>query len=83
MSLSIFRRDGFWHYRGTIGPPERRARLRGTTRLSDTKKNKAAAQRFVAEIEVKYWKGFLDGPAAILTFEVAAQKYLAAGMSPR
>jgi integrase len=83
MSLSIFRRGGFWHYRGTIGPPERRARFRKSTGLADTKKNKAAAERYAAEVEARYWKGLLNGPASILTFEAAAAKYLAAGKSSR
>lgn len=83
MPLNIFRRDGFWHYAGTIGPPERRARLRKSTGLADTKENRAAAERYAAEVETRYWKGYQDGPAAILTFEVAAQKYLAAGKSGR
>lgn len=82
MSLKLFRRNGFWHYRGTIGPPERRARLRGTTGLPDTAANKPSAQREIAEIQTRYWKGYHDGPAAILTFEAAADKYLAAGKSP-
>lgn len=81
MPLSLIERNGFWHYRGTIGPPERRARLRGTTGLEATKANKATAERHIAEIEVRYWKGYQDGPASILTFEVGAQKYLAAGGS--
>jgi integrase len=78
MSLKLYRRDGSWHYRGTIGPPERRARLRGSLKTSD----KAAAQREIADITARYWKGYQDGPAAILTFEAAAMKYLAAGKSP-
>ena len=82
MPLKLFRRDGIWHYRGTIGPPERRARLRGTTGLEASTANKPIAQRQIAEIETRYWKGYHDGPEAILTFEVAAQKYLAAGKSP-
>lgn len=81
MSLNLFRRDGFWHYRGTIGPPERRARLRGSTGLQDTKANRPTAERQIAEIQARYWKGHHDGPGAILTFEIAAQKYLAAGKS--
>jgi integrase len=83
MSLSIFRRSGFWHYRGTVGPPERRARLRGSTQLQDTKANKATAERHIAEIESKYWKGYQDGPAAILTFAAAAAHYRADGNGDR
>ena len=79
MSLKLSRRNGFWHYGGTIGPPERRARLRGSTGLEATTKNKATAQREIAEIETRYWKGAHDGPAAILTFEVAVRNYLAVG----
>jgi len=82
MSLKLFRRSGFWHYRGTIGPPERRKRFRGSTGLEDSAKNKSTAQRYVTEtIETPYWRGHLDGPSSILTFEVACQKYLADGKS--
>lgn len=77
MPLKLFRRDGSWHYRGTIGPAERRARLRGSLKTTD----KATAQRQIAEIETQYWKGHFDGPEAILTFERACQMYLAAGRS--
>lgn len=79
MPLKLFRRNGSWHYRGTIGPPERRARLRGALKTKD----RTTAERQITEIESRYWKGHFDGPAAILTFEVGAQKYLAAGKSPR
>lgn len=79
MSLQLFRRDGFWHYRGTIGPPERRTRLRGSTKLQDTQANKSTAQRHIAEIEAQYWKGCQDGAGAILTFAEAARLYRAAG----
>lgn len=83
MPLHIYRRNGFWHYAGTIGPPERRARIRKTTGLEDSKKNRAAAERHAAEVETNYWRGHFDGPASILTFAVAAQKYLEAGNSAR
>jgi integrase len=80
MSLKLYRRDGFWHYRGTIGPPDRRKRFRGSTGLEATPKNRATAQRYVTqEIEEPYWRGRLDGPEAILTFDVACQRYLADG----
>jgi integrase len=79
MPLKLFRRDGFWHYRGTIGPPERRARLRGSTKLQDTQSNKSIAERQIAEIETQYWKGCQDGPGAILTFAEAARLYRVAG----
>lgn len=81
MSLKLYNRKGFWCYRGTIGPPERRARVRGALGLKATSKNKPTAERQIAQIETEYWKGHFDGPEAILTFEVAAQKYLAAGKS--
>ncbi len=81
MPLKLFRCDGFWHYRGTVGPPERRARLRGSTKLEATAKNKPTAARYTTEIEARYWKGYQDGPASILTFEAAGQKYLADGKS--
>jgi integrase len=77
MSLNLFRRNGVWHYRGTIGPPERRARVRGTLRTKD----KATAERQAAQYEDLYWKGHFDGPGSILTFRDAAKKYRAAGKS--
>lgn len=79
MPLRIYKRNGFWHYAGTIGPPERRARLRKSTGLKDTKANKATAERQIAEIERRYWRGNLDGPEAILTFADASSFYRAAG----
>lgn len=77
MSLKLYRRDGIWHYRGTVGPPERRARLRGSLKTKD----KAAASREATEIESRYWKGHFDGPQAILTFKLACEMYRAAGKS--
>jgi integrase len=79
MSLKLYMRHGVWHYRGTIGPVERRSRLRGSCKTAD----KDIASRQVAEIETKYWKGYFDGPGAILTFAHAAQLYRAAGKSGR
>jgi hypothetical protein len=75
MPLKLYQRNGVWNYRGTIGPAERRSRLRGSCHTGD----KDIAARQIAEIETSYWKGHFDGPAAILTFERAALMYLAAG----
>lgn len=79
MSLKLYWRNGLWHYRGTIGPAERRSRLRGSCKTTD----KDIAARQVAEIEAKYWKGHFDGPGSILTFRRAAQLYRAAKKSDR
>jgi len=79
MALKIYRRDGSWHYRGTIGPAGRRQRLRGSCKTA----NKDTAARFVAELEKGYWDGHFDGPGAILTFDRAAALYLGAGKSDR
>jgi integrase len=79
MPLKLYRRDGIWHYRGTIGPTGRRQRLRGSCKTGE----KDIAARQVAEIEKRYWDGHFDGPGAILTFDKAAALYLAAGKSPR
>lgn len=79
MPLNLYLRNGVWHYRGTIGPAERRSRLRGSCKTAD----KDIAARQVAEIEAKYWKGHFDGPGSILTFRRAAQIYKAAGKSDR
>lgn len=75
MPLEIYRRGGVWHCRGTIGPDGRRKRIRQSLHT----KNKDTAARQAAEIEKKYWDGHFDGPAAILTFSVAARLYRNAG----
>lgn len=79
MPLKLYRREGIWHYRGTIGPSGRRQRLRGSCKTAD----KDIAARQVAEIEKRYWDGHFDGPAAILTFRKAAELYRKAGKSTR
>ncbi len=79
MPLKLYQRNGIWNYRGTIGPAERRSRLRGSCYTSD----KDIAARQIAEIETNYWKGHFDSPAAILTFERAALMYLDAGRPSR
>lgn len=79
MSLEIYRRDGIWHCRGTVGPNGRRKRIR----ISLLTKNKDIAARQVAEIEKKYWDGHFDGPSAVLTFHEAALRYRNAGKSGR
>ena len=79
MPLKLYLRNGVWNYRGTIGPAERRSRLRGSCKTAD----KDIAARQIAEIEAKYWKGHFDGPGAILTFARAAQLYRKAGKSDR
>ena len=77
MPLKLYRREGVWHYRGTVGPVGKRRLLRGSCKTT----NKDIAARQVAEMEGKYWKGHFDGPEAILTFAHAAQLYKAAGKS--
>lgn len=81
MPLKLYRRKGsdIWHYRGTIGPPGDRRRLRGTTRTAD----KTRAERFVAEKEAREWKGHFDGPASALTFAAAAVLYRGSGKPTR
>jgi integrase len=75
MSLKIYKRGGFWHYRGTVA----QRRLRGSTGTA----NKEYAARITAEVEAKHWKHRLDGPAAVLTFAQAAISYRAAGKPTR
>src|SRR5256885_12013793 len=75
MPLKIYRRGKVWHYRGTVA----KRRLRGSTGAA----NKETAARIAAEIEDRYWKRRLDGPAAVLTFAQAAIKYRAAGKQAR
>lgn len=79
MPLKLYKRDGTWHYRGTVGPASNRRRLRGSCKTE----NKDHAARQIAEIEDRYWKGHFDGPASILTFAQAARDYRAAGRSDR
>lgn len=79
MPLKLYLRNGVWNYRGTIGPTERRSRLRGSCKTAD----KDIAARQVAEIETSYWKGHFDGPGAVLTFRRAAQLYRAADKPTR
>jgi integrase len=79
MSLKLYRRPGsdVWHYRGTVGPPSARERLRGSTGTA----NKADAAREASIIEERYWKGHHNGPGAIVTFDQACTMYLASGRS--
>ena len=79
MPLKLYRRNGVYHYRGTVGPNGKRRRLRGSCKTT----NQDIAARQIAELEAGYWKGHFDGPAAILTFADAARSYRAAGKSPR
>ena len=79
MPLKLYRRDGIWHYRGTVGPPDRRARLRGSCKTKD----KTTAERQIAEIDRQYWQGYFDGPQAVLTFKVACDLYRRGGRSDK
>lgn len=74
MPLKLYRRNGIYHYRGTVGPVGKRRRLRGSLKTKD----EDIAARQIAELEASYWKGHFDGPEAILTFEHAAKIYRAA-----
>jgi len=67
MPLTLFKRGKIWHYRGTVAG----RRLRGSTGTA----KKAAAERFVSDLEDKQWKGHFDGPGAVLTFAQAAILY--------
>jgi integrase len=75
MPLTLYKRGKIYHYRGTVAG----RRLRGST---GTEK-KAAAQRFISDIEDKQWKGHFDGPGAVLTFSQAAILYREAGKPDR
>jgi integrase len=75
MSLTIFKRGKIYHYRGTVNG----RLLRGTTGTSQ----KGIAERFIAELEAKHWKGHFDGPGAVLTFAQAAILYRDAGKPTR
>jgi integrase len=72
MPLKLFKRDGCWHYRGTIAGD----RLRGSTRTA----NKEIAAQIAAKIEAEHWQHHINGPQkAALTFPQAVAIYLAAG----
>jgi integrase len=75
MPLKLYKRGETWHYRGTIGPAERRERIGGSCKTGD----KDIAARQIAEIEARFWKGHFDGPGSILTFAQAAALFEAAG----
>ncbi len=79
MPLTIYKRGKIWHYRGTVGPPDNRRKLRGSCRTE----KRADAERFVAEKDAREWKRGFDGPAAVLTFAQAAILYRDAGRSTR
>jgi integrase len=75
MPLTLFKRGKIYHYRGTVNG----ARLRGTTGTADRK----TAEKIASGIEAAQWKSDLDGPASVLTFSEAAEKYRLAGRSDR
>ena len=75
MPLNLYKRGKIYHYRGTVAG----RRLRGSTGTA----KKAAAERFISELEQKQWKGHFDGPASVLTFAQAAILYRKAGRSTR
>ena len=61
MPLTIYKRGKIWHYRGTVGPPDNRRKLRGSCRTE----KRADAERFIAEKDAREWKRGFDGPAAV------------------
>lgn len=77
MPLKLYRREGIYYCRGTVGPTGKRRRINKSLHTE----NKDIAARQAAELESGYWKGHFDGPEAILTFARAAQIYRAAGKS--
>jgi integrase len=75
MPLTLYKRGKIYHYRGTVAG----RRLRGSTGTA----KKAAAERFISELEDKQWKGHFDGPGSVLTFAQAAILYRNAQKSTR
>lgn len=75
MSLKLYKRGEFWHYRGTVAG----RRLRGSTGTA----NKSLAQRIAAETETREWRRHLDGPTANVTFAQAAIAYREAEKADR
>lgn len=76
MPLKLYLRGEVWHYRGTVAG----RRLRGSTGVS--RQNRETAQRVIAELEAKAWKGSLD-PGSVLTFAQATILYTNAGKPTR
>lgn len=76
MPLKLYLRGEVWHYRGTVAG----RRLRGSTGIS--RQNRETAQRVIAELEAKAWKGSLD-PGSVLTFAQATILYTNAGKPTR
>jgi integrase len=75
MPLSLYRRNGFWHYRGSVAG----RRIRGSCKTKD----KAIASREASQVEAREWKRRHDGPGSVLTFAQAATHYRAAGKSDK
>lgn len=76
MPLKLYLRGDVWHYRGTVAG----RRLRGSTGVS--RQNRETAQRVIAELEARAWKGRID-PGSVLTFAQAANLYIASGKPTR
>lgn len=75
MPLKLFKRDGVWHYSGTVAG----RRLRKSTGTTD----KIVAARIAAKVENKHWNSHLDGPQESLTFPQAVELYLKANKSDK
>ena len=75
MPLTLYKRGKIYHYRGTIHGKL----LRGSTQTA----KKAIAERFIADLEERHYKGRIDGPGALLTFIDAAMLYRDAGKPDR
>jgi integrase len=75
MSLTLYKRGGIWHYRGTVAG----RRLRGSTSTSI----KEQAEQKAAIIETQQWKSHIAGPEAVVTFAQAAMLYRSSGKSAR
>lgn len=76
MPLKLYLRGDVWHYRGTVAG----RRLRGSTGVS--RQNRETAQRVIAELEARAWKGRID-PGSVLTFGQAATLYINSGKPTR
>lgn len=70
MPLKVYKRGKIYHYRGTVAGQ----RLRGSTGLEA----REAAAEYAATVEAKARKCRADGAESVLTFDDAAQHYLAA-----
>lgn len=76
MPLKLYKRNGKYHYRGTVPGI---GRLRGSTGTTV----RDVAEKILLGIEAQAWKSRVDGPTSTLTFSQAVINYKAASKPTR